>query len=122
VAWVCVELTLIGLDNDRDGLIDEDPFDLIDNDGDGYVDEDDLDFYVRFVAVLDPTNRDSDSDGFIDGLDPDPCNSQPIPIVHPVVKTPVGTDEDGFADDDEIAAGTDPRDAGSFPAALISRS
>ncbi len=124
VDWVCRELTVIGLDNDGDGLIDEDPVDGVDNDGDGYVDEDDVDFYVRFVPVLDPTDRDSDSDGFIDGLDfgaglnPDPCNSQPIPIVHPVVKTPVDTDEDGFADDDEIAAGTDPRDAGSFPSAL----
>ena len=28
------------LDNDNDGLIDEDPFDLIDNDGDGLIDED----------------------------------------------------------------------------------
>lgn len=28
------------IDNDGDGLIDEDPFDLIDNDGDGLIDED----------------------------------------------------------------------------------
>ncbi|HEX38146.1 MAG TPA: PorV/PorQ family protein [Candidatus Cloacimonetes bacterium] len=28
------------LDNDLDGLIDEDPFDLLDNDGDGLIDED----------------------------------------------------------------------------------
>jgi hypothetical protein len=28
------------LDNDGDGLIDEDPFDLLDNDGDGLIDED----------------------------------------------------------------------------------
>ncbi|MBC7170675.1 hypothetical protein H5T54_07115, partial [Candidatus Bipolaricaulota bacterium] len=117
VDWVCQELTVIGLDNDGDGLIDEDPVDGVDNDGDGYVDEDDVDFYIRFVPVLDPTNRDSDSDGFIDGLEEDPCNTQPIPIVHPVVQTPVDTDEDGFADDDEIAAGTDPRDPASFPAA-----
>lgn len=29
------------IDNDGDGLIDEDPFDLLDNDGDGLIDEDD---------------------------------------------------------------------------------
>ena len=36
------------LDNDKDGLIDEDPFDLLDNDGDGEVDEDreELDFSI----------------------------------------------------------------------------
>lgn len=118
VRWVCTELTVMSLDNDGDGLIDEDPVDGLDNDGDGLIDEDDVDFYVRYVPVLDPTNRDSDSDGFIDGLDPDPCNSQPIPIVAPVVRTPVDTDGDRFADEDEIAAGTDPRDPESFPQAF----
>lgn len=116
--WLCSELLFVNLDNDGEGLIDEDPVDLIDNDGDGYVDEDDVDFYVRYVPVLDPTNRDSDSDGFIDGLDEDPCNTQLIPIVRPVVKTPVDTDGDGFADDDEIAAGTHPNDPTSFPCAF----
>jgi hypothetical protein len=120
VRWVCTELLFVNLDNDGDGLIDEDPVDLIDNDGDGYVDEDDVDFYVRYVPVLDPTNRDSDSDGFIDGLDEDPCNTQLIPIARPVVKTPVDTDGDGFADDDEIAAGTHPNDPTSFPCAFSS--
>ncbi len=118
VRWVCTELTFVNLDNDGDGLIDEDPVDGIDNDGDGLIDEDDVDFYVRFVPCLDPTNRDSDSDGFIDGLDEDPCNTQLIPIVHPVVKTPVDTDGDGFADEDEIAAGTHPHDPQSFPRAF----
>lgn len=75
-------------------------------------------FDVRFVQFLDPTNRDSDSDGFIDGLDPDACNSQPIPIVGPVVRTPVDSDGDGFSDDDEIAAGTDRLDPTSFPHAF----
>ncbi|MDD5453373.1 MAG: Ig-like domain repeat protein [Candidatus Bipolaricaulis sp.] len=118
VRWLCSKLLFVNLDNDGDGLIDEDPVDLIDNDGDGYVDEDDVDFYVRYVPVLDPTNCDSDSDGFIDGLDEDPCNTQLIPIVRPVVKTPVDTDGDGFADDDEIAAGTHPNDPTSFPCAF----
>jgi len=72
------------------------------------------------VPVLDPTNRDSDSDGFIDGLDADPCNTQLIPIVVPVVKTPVDTDGDGFANDDEVAAGTHPLDPNSKPHAFVS--
>lgn len=118
VSWVCTELTVMSLDNDGDGLIDEDPVDGLDNDGDGLIDEDDVDFCVRYVPMLDPTNRDSNSDGFIDGLDPNPCNSQPIPIVVPVVRTPVDTDGDGFADEDERAAGTDPRDLDSFPQAF----
>jgi len=118
VRWVCTELLFVSLDNDGDTFIDEDPVDEVDNDGDGLIDEDDVDFYVRYVPVLDPTNRDSDSDGFIDGLDEDPCNTQLIPIAHPVVQTPVDTDGDGFADDDEIAAGTHPNDPTSFPCAF----
>ncbi len=118
VRWVCTELLFVSLDNDGDTFIDEDPVDEVDNDGDGLIDEDDVDFYVRFVPVLDPTNRDSDSDGFIDGLDEDPCNTQLIPIARPVVQTPVDTDGDGFADDDEIAAGTHPNDPTSFPCAF----
>lgn len=118
VRWVCTELLFVNLDNDGDTFIDEDPVDEVDNDGDGLIDEDDVDFYVRYVPVLDPTNRDSDSDGFIDGLDEDPCNTQLIPIARPVVQTPVDTDGDGFADDDEIAAGTHPNDPTSFPCAF----
>lgn len=120
VRWTCTELTVMGLDSDGDGLTDEDPADGLDNDGDGLVDEDDVDFYVRYVPVLDPTDRDSDSDGFIDGLDSDPCNTQPIPLVVPVVKTPVDTDGDGFADEDEVASGTDPHDPESHPHAFVS--
>ena len=118
VRWVCTELLFVSLDNDGDTFIDEDPVDEVDNDGDGLIDEDDVDFYVRYVPVLDPTNRDSDSDGFIDGLDEDPCNTQLIPIARPMVQTPVDTDGDGFADDDEIAAGTHPNDPTSFPCAF----
>jgi hypothetical protein len=117
VEYVCTQLLFDNLDNDGDGLIDEDPPDELDNDGDGYVDEDGADFYVRFVPMLDPTNRDSDSDGFIDGLDPDPCNSPLIPIVAPPGNIPVDTDEDGFADQDEVLAGTDPLDPDSYPCA-----
>jgi hypothetical protein len=119
VAWVCTQLQFVNLDNDGDALIDEDPVDVVDNDGDGLLDEDDVDFYVRFVPVLDPTNRDSDADGFIDGLDDDPCNTELIPIVRLVIRTPVDTDGDGFANDDEIAAGTHPNDPADFPRAFF---
>jgi len=117
VYWVCVAIEYFTLDNDTDGLIDEDPIDGIDNDGDGLIDEDPVDFWVRFVPMLDPTNRDSDSDGYIDGLDEDPCNSELIPVVSPAVLLPVDSDGDGFADDDEEAAGTDPNDPEDYPAA-----
>ena len=116
VFWVCVELACSTLDNDSDGYIDEDPVDGLDNDGDGLLDEDPVDFAIRFVPMLDPTNRDSDSDGYIDGLDDDPCNSECIPQLQPFERDPVDSDGDGFADVDEVFAGTHPNDPEDYPA------
>jgi len=70
-----------------------------------------------FVPMLDPTCRDSDSDGWLDGLDDDPCNSELIPLMQPVQIEPLDSDGDGFADDDEIVAGTHPHDPEEHPSA-----
>ncbi len=118
VFYTCTTITYTTLDNDVDGRIDEDPLDGVDNDGDGLIDEDPVDFTVRSVPVLDPTNRDSDSDGFIDGLDEDPCNSELIPYLFPVFGEPVDSDGDGFADIDEQSAGTSEFNPDDHPVAF----
>jgi len=99
VYWVCVDPGY-DLDPNRDGIDD---------------------YYVMTVInnVLDPTNRDSDSDGYIDGLDTNPCYSFIIPILYPPVGALTDSDGDGFADIDELAVGTDPSDPASCPAAYI---
>ncbi|MEN6369305.1 MAG: Ig-like domain repeat protein [Thermotogota bacterium] len=117
VHYTCVAIEYTTLDNDTDGRIDEDPIDGLDNDEDGLFDEDPVDFWVRSIPMLDPTNRDSDSDGYIDGLDEDPCNSELIPIVETPILEPVDSDGDGFSDDDEIAAGTHPNSPDDHPTA-----
>jgi len=99
VTWICVDPGF-NLDPDLDG-----------------VDE----YYVMEAlgGVLDPTNRDSDSDGYIDGLDPNPCYSWLLPIGVNEDDMTTDTDGDGFSDADEIAAGTDPENGEDYPAAFL---
>jgi hypothetical protein len=79
------------------------------------------DYIVMTVVggVLDPTNPDSDADGYIDGLDPNPCWSEPILIALPHGAFPLDTDGDSYGDMDEAAAGTDPLDPNDHPIALV---
>ncbi|MBU1049714.1 Ig-like domain repeat protein [Candidatus Bipolaricaulota bacterium] len=110
-------------DTDNDWLFDNEEimwscaapgFDL-DPDRDG-VDE----YYMMgsICDVLDPTNRDSDSDGIIDGLDSNPCYGDILPYAGPVADTRVDTDGDGFPDVIEIEAGTSPDEPNSHPPIL----
>jgi hypothetical protein len=118
VAFTCTVTEFTTLDNDIDGRLDEDPLDGIDNDGDGLLDEDPVDFSIRSVPTLNPTDRDSDSDGYIDGLDEDPCNSELIPYLFPVLGEPADSDGDGFADIDELLAATSEFDPADHPVAF----
>jgi formylglycine-generating enzyme required for sulfatase activity len=78
----------------------------IDTDGDGLADGDELNLYNTI-----PTHLDTDGDGIDDGVEV---------TLHKTEPTKADTDEDGFSDGDEISSGTDPKDAGSYPAANIS--
>jgi hypothetical protein len=78
-----------GVDNDCDGVVDED----IDTDGDGLTDDDE-----NSVYRTDPTNADTDSDGLSDGEE----------VAVGIDPLDADSDDDGINDGDEIGRGTDP--------------
>lgn len=76
------------------------------------------DYRRRVVHQLNPNNRDTDADGFIDGRDPNPCNSPLIPVISPLQGQPIDSDGDGFSDKSEKRANTNPHDNSSHPVAV----
>jgi hypothetical protein len=78
-----------GIDNDCDGVIDED----LDTDGDGLTDADE-----NLIYRTNPSNADTDNDGLIDGDE----------IGMAIDPLDADSDDDGLSDGDEIARGTDP--------------
>jgi hypothetical protein len=78
----------------------------IDTDGDGLADGDEVNLYKTI-----PTHLDTDGDGINDGVEVTQHKTEP---------TKADTDGDGFPDGDEVSSGTDPKDAGSYPAANVS--
>ncbi|MEK9765254.1 MAG: MopE-related protein, partial [Thalassolituus sp.] len=132
------------IDNDCDGLVDED-FTDTDNDGqhDG-VDTDDDNDGVPDVEDAFPLNAeetadtdgdgtgnnadaDDDNDGYTDDVEiqegTDPLNGSSTPADLDGDYIPDSTDSDvdgdGFSNDEEIAAGTDPYNGGSQPLDMI---
>jgi len=78
-----------GIDNDCDGVVDED----IDTDGDGLTDDEET-----FVYGTDPTNADTDNDGLSDGDEVDMA----------LDALDADSDDDGLSDGDEVGIGTSP--------------
>ena len=96
-----------GEDPDGDTLTNFEEFEmgthpqLADTDGDGLKDNEE--------AVTDPLNPDSDGDTLSDGAEV---------ITHTTDPNKSDSDGDQFEDQAEIAAGSDPKQSGSFPAAV----
>ncbi len=78
----------------------------VDTDGDGLADGDEVQIYKTI-----PTHADTDGDKIDDGVEITQHKTNPIKA---------DTDEDGFPDGEEIFSGTNPNDAGSYPAANVS--
>jgi len=105
------------LDNDEDGLVDEDPEDGIDNDGDDLVDEDPGDPFDEIDNDQDGSidedgiaDNDNDGDGKIDEDTVGDLNSDGCPGACNVDDDNDGrdTDDDGWPTGVELMAGWDP--------------
>ncbi len=107
-------------DSDSDGLLDgqEDPGDCANQ--------------ITPLAMTNPRKKDTDGDGFSDGLEVLILGSDPLDAASPADATDadgdglpasidpddnnIDTDGDGFGDAFEVVMGSDPEDAGSVPA------
>ncbi|MBU1019338.1 S-layer homology domain-containing protein [Patescibacteria group bacterium] len=111
-----------GIDNDGDGLIDEDPKDGIDNDGDGLIDEDLGDIFGGidndgdgFIDEDGTDDNDNDGDGFMDEDPPGDMNGDGCPGVCNLDDDgdAVDADDDGWPTGFEDLYGWDPFDKSS---------
>ncbi|MFO7871731.1 MAG: LamG-like jellyroll fold domain-containing protein [Kiritimatiellia bacterium] len=96
-------------DFDEDGMVDwweRENFGDVSCTAEGDEDGDGLCNLEEFQAGTEPNNPDSDNGGLTDGQE-----------VHTYRTDPVvrDTDKDGFTDGEEVSAGSDPRNADSFP-------
>ena len=80
---------------------------LVDSDGDGLTDA------VETGLGTNPLDADSDDDGLSDGAEVNTHSTNPLDA---------DSDDDGFGDGVEVAAGSNPNDPASFPAAVPSLS
>ena len=103
------------IDNDGDGLVDEETMDGIDNDGDGLVDED-----LSAECYFDDPFSDCDYDGVANGDDCNPYDSTITGMISlaqcgsdtsscdPYTQPDKDCDKDGLSNAEELAVGTNP--------------
>lgn len=97
----------VTLDTDADGLIDEQEFEIGTDPNNSDSDTDRLsDGFEVLEFGTDPLRADSDEDGLGDGDELEVYKTDPLTA---------DSDGDGVDDATELDAGTDPRDASSFP-------
>jgi len=122
-----------GLDGENDMLTNLDEYfgdslgvqtraDLLDTDDDGYPDhvEDNLGGWFGELATgTDPTNPDTDGDGFTDGMENPDIPAHNPPTQYQTDPNAADSDFDDWSDREEIDAGTDPANDASFPIPMV---
>src|SRR3989339_1755458 len=113
-----------GIDNDGDGLIDEELKDGVDNDGDGLIDEDIGDAFNKrdndgdgLIDEDGTDDNDADGDGQMDEDPPGDMNGDGCPGICGVDddNDAADSDNDGYCDGQEKEAGTSPYDDDDHP-------